>query len=121
MIKGLIGEKHVMVTGGDTSIPYISTDSSNPIQGMLRINGANMEVFNGANWIVMNTSYATVELSNAAQKAIDWAQNRMQQERDMELIKSKYPQLIGAIEEAEQAKSKLNLLLALTKEYDVAG
>ena len=121
MIKGLMGEKHVIVTGGDTSVPFISANLSNPIQGMIRVNGNLMEVFNGTNWIVMNTSYATVGLSNAAQEAIDWAQYKMQQERDIELLKEQYPLLIGAIEEVEQAKSKLDLLLALTRDYDVAG
>lgn len=121
MIKGLMGEKHVIVTGGDTSVPYISTNPSNPIQGLLRINGTNIEVFNGANWIIMNTSYATVGLGNQAQEAIEWAQYKMQQERDTELLKDQYPHLVGAIEEVEQAKSKLDLLLALTRDYDVAG
>jgi hypothetical protein len=69
----------------------------------------------------MNTGYASVGLSNQAQEAIDWAQYKMQEERDLELLKVKYPQLTGAIEEVEQAKQALGTLIALTKEYDEAG
>lgn len=118
MIKGLQGEKHVTVTGGNTSVPYVNHNDLVPLQGMIRICGSDMQVYTGTNWMTINTSYATVGLSNSAQEAIDWAQYKMQEERDLELIKAQYPQLTGAIEEVEQAKRALGTLIALTKEYD---
>ena len=117
MIKGLVGEKHVTVTSGH-SVPYINHNDSVPLQGMIRICGSDMQVYTGTAWMTMNTSYATVGLSNQAQEAIDWAQYKMQEERDLECIKAQYPQLTGAIEEVEQAKRALATLIALTKEYD---
>ena len=116
-----MGDRHVMVTGGNTSVPYVSQNTNNPIQGMIRVWGTDTQVYDGNGWVTTNTSYATVGLSNSAQEAIDWAQYKMQEERDIELLKAQYPQLVGAIEEVKQAKSKLDLLLALTKDYDEAG
>lgn len=121
MIKGLMGERHVVVTGGNTSVPYVSQNINNPIQGMIRVWGTDTQVYDGNGWITMNTSYATVGLSNQAQEAIDWAQYKMQEERDIELLKAQYPHLTEAIEEVEHAKRALQTLIALTKEYDVAG
>jgi len=121
MIKGLQGERHVTVTSGNTSVPYVNTNHTNPMQGMIRIWGNDLQAYDGSNWLTMNTSYATVGLSNAAQEAIDWAQYKMQEEREMESIKAQYPHLTEAIEEVEHAKRALNTLIALTKEYDVAG
>ena len=121
MIKGLRGERHVTVTGGNTSVPYVNIGLDKPMAGVIRVSGTDMQVFDGTSWMTMNTSYATVGLSNAAQEAIDWAQYKMQEERDMEVIKAQYPHLTEAIEEVEHAKRALNTLIALTKEYDVAG
>jgi|APGre2960657505_1045072.scaffolds.fasta_scaffold161071_1 predicted Zn-dependent protease len=118
MIKGLVGERHITVTGGNTSVPYVDIGLDKPMAGAIRISGTEMQVFNGTCWISMNTSCATVGLSNAAQEAIDWAQYKMQEERNMELLKDQYPYLTEAIEEVEQAKQALQTLIALTKEYD---
>lgn len=121
MIKGLQGERHVTVTGGNTSVPYVNVSIDRPMAGMIRVSGTDMQVFDGTSWITMNTSYATVGLSNSAQDAIDWVQHKMQEERDLEVIKAQYPHLTEAIEEVEHAKKALQTLIALTKEYDVAG
>ena len=45
MIKGLVGDKHVTVTGGNTSVPYVNYNNNNPIQGMIRIHGTDLQVF----------------------------------------------------------------------------
>ena len=34
MIKGLQGSAHVVVNGGNTSVPYVPMNAMNPIQGM---------------------------------------------------------------------------------------
>jgi hypothetical protein len=47
MIKGLMGSQGVVVSGGDTALPYIPMNSENPIQGMIRVHGTDLQVFNG--------------------------------------------------------------------------
>jgi len=47
MIKGIMGTPGVTVSGGNTSLPYIGSNANNPIQGMIRINNTDLEVFNG--------------------------------------------------------------------------
>ena len=99
MIKGLQGSAHVVVNGGDTTVPYVNSNANNPIQGMLRVNGTNMQVFDGTNWIMMNASYATVALSPTTEEAIDWAKRKMQEEKDLHKRMTKHPGLKQAYEQ----------------------
>lgn len=103
MIKGLTGSAHVVVNGGNTSVPYVSMASSghmsNPMQGMLRISGSDMQVFDGSSWITMSTSYASVSLAPTTEEAIDWAKRKMQEEKDMHDRMKRHPGLKSAWEQ----------------------
>ena len=66
MIKGLAGSTGVKVSSGDTVLPYVPMNAENPIQGMIRVWGTDLQVFNGSNWTVIPSSYATVTLDNYA-------------------------------------------------------
>ena len=56
MIKGLTGTCGVTVSAGNTSVPYVNQNINNPMQGMIRINGSDMQVFDGSNWIIMQSN-----------------------------------------------------------------
>jgi hypothetical protein len=99
MIKGLQGSAHVVVTGGNTSVPYVNSNVNNPVQGMMRINGTDLQVFDGNSWLSMSTSYATVALSPTTQEAIDWVKRKMQEEKDLHERMEKHPGLKQAYEQ----------------------
>lgn len=99
MIKGLQGSAHVVVNGGNTSVPYVPMNASNPIQGMIRVNGTDMQVFDGTTWIMMNTSYATVALSPTTEEVIDWARRKMQEEKDLHERMKQHPGLKSSWEQ----------------------
>ena len=50
---------------------------------MLRINGTDMEVFDGNRWINMGTSYATVGLDHDMLDVVQWARKKRDEERDL--------------------------------------
>jgi len=62
MIKGLMGSQGIVVSGGNTSVPYVNQNTNNPMTGMVRVWGTDMQVFDGSSWVIMNTSYATATL-----------------------------------------------------------
>ena len=99
MIKGLQGSAHVVVNGGNTSVPYVPMNAMNPIQGMIRVNGTDMQVFDGTTWIMMNTSYATVALSPTTEEVIDWARRKMQEEKDLHERMKQHPGLKSSWEQ----------------------
>jgi hypothetical protein len=99
MIKGLTGTQGVTVSGGNTALPFISTNVNNPIQGMLRINMTELEVFNGTGWQSLPSSYATVGLEPTAEEAIKWVMHKMQEEKDLQQRMEKHPGLKSAYEQ----------------------
>lgn len=96
MIKGVAGGISVVVSGGSSSYPYIPMNASNPICGMIRINGQDMQVFDGSNWQIVSSSYAQVDLTPEVQSIIDWARKKKQEEEKLDELCKKYPGLSKA-------------------------
>ena len=99
MIKGLMGSNGVVVSGGNTSLPYVNQNTSNPIQGMIRVWGTDMQVYDGNNWCTFPSSYATVALEPLTQQAVDWARRKMEEERDLMARMERHPGLKSAYEQ----------------------
>jgi hypothetical protein len=110
MIKGMMGGPGVVVSGGDTSLPYISQNTTNPIQGMLRIWGTEMQVFDGNNWMTLASSYATVTLDPNSQSLLKWveAQRNIAFNR-METVRQN-PALTKAYEAITKAEANFDIL-----------
>jgi hypothetical protein len=117
MIKGLMGGANVVVSGGNTSVPYVNQNNTNPMQGMLRIWGSDMQVFDGNNWMTMSTSYATVDLNGEAQSLLQWAREQKTKQADREARIKKNPALQKAFENIKRAEENFDLIDALVKDY----
>ena len=127
MIKGLMGKAGVIVSGGDTSLPYVSQNDLVPLQGMIRVWGTDMQVYTGSSWMNMNTSYATVELDTETKSLLDYV--RKQQKEDAELkalisghhhpaVRIAQENLNKVMEDLDRAKQQLKATVILSKEYD---
>lgn len=64
MIKGLMGEKGIVVGSGNTSVPYVNQNQSNPMQGVVRVWGTDMQVFDGSAWVGMTTRLCHCEFGS---------------------------------------------------------
>jgi hypothetical protein len=98
MIKGIQGSAHVVVTGGNTSVPYINQNINNPVQGMVRISGTDLQVFDGSGWLSMSTSYTTIALSPTTEEAINWVKYKMLEEKNLHERMKQHPGLKEAYE-----------------------
>jgi hypothetical protein len=114
MIKGLQGSAHVVVSGGNTSVPYVNSNVNNPMTGMMRINGSDLQVFDGSSWLSVSTSYATVALSPTTEEAIDWVKRKMLEEKDLHKRMEKHPGL-------RQAYEQFRIMDVLTLEEEKHG
>lgn len=110
MIKGLMGSNGVMVSDGDISTPYINNNTSNPMQGMIRIWGTEMQVFDGTAWVQMGTSYATVSLDHDAQALLEWARLERTKQRVREDRVRNNPALKIAFDKIKKAEENFDLL-----------
>ncbi len=110
MLKGLMSGKGTVVSGGSASYPYIPMNSNNPIQGMLRLNNQDMQVFDGASWLTVGSSYASVDLDADTQSLLAWARN----ERDKQFIREERirnnPALKKAYEAIQRAEANFDIL-----------
>jgi hypothetical protein len=120
MIKGLQGISGLTVTGGNTSMPYINQNNNNPIQGMLRVWGNDMQVFDGNSWINMSTSYATVGLDQDVLDIVQWARKKRAQENEWYKLASSNEAVRIALDQLEQAKTRLELTTILAREHETA-
>ena len=110
MIKGLTGSRGIAVNGGNTSVPYINLNSNNPVTGMVRINGSDLQVFDGNNWLTMNTSYATVELDTETLMLLEWARNKMKEEELLITAPREHPAVKAAKQNLNNAKLEVKRL-----------
>lgn len=118
MIKGLQGISGVTVSGGNTSVPYVNQNVNNPITGMIRVWGSDMQVFDGTAWLNMSTSYATVGLDQDVLDTVQWARKKRDQENEWYKIASTNEAVRIALEQLEQAKTRLELTAILSREYE---
>jgi len=117
MIKGLTGSQGVIVNGGNNSLPYVNQSNVNPMQGMLRIWGSDMQVFDGNSWMNLATSYATVGLDQDTQDLLQWARAQRTIAMNKLSLAQKNPALMKALEAVKRAEDNFNLLSKFV-EYD---
>jgi hypothetical protein len=126
MIKGLMGSKGVNVLGGNTSLQYVNQNTSNPMQGMVRIWGTDLQVFDGAAWCNIQSNYATVELDGETQVLLEYIRKKQKEEQEIEVLSKDHPAVRIAKEnlnkvkaELENAEKQLKATVILSKEYEI--
>lgn len=105
-----MGNQGVVVSGGNTVLPYVNQNPSNPLTGMLRINGTEMEVFTGNGWQILSTSYATVSLDQDTQDLVQWARTQRQLDLTRKLLVENNPALQKAYESIKRAEANFDIL-----------
>lgn len=125
MIKGLQGSYGVTVTSGNTSLQYVGTNPSNPMQGMVRVSGNDLQVFDGSGWQNIVSSYATVELDYETRDLLNWIRKKQAEEKEIESLAEDHPAVRIAKEnlnkvkaELEQAEKQLKATVILSKDYE---
>ena len=118
MIKNVTSSSQHLYAAGGSSLPYVSSNMSNPMQGMVRINGSEMEVFDGTAWMKIYMSDAHVGLSGPANSAIDWAIQRMEEEKEWKKLAESNQSVKIALENLNKAREQLDITAKLAREYD---
>ena len=112
MIGGILGNGSIQVSGGNSTVPYISVnyDEKNPIMGMVRVNGSNLEAFNGTSWIAFSQPFTTVGLSTAAESAINWAMKEQARAIEREQLIKNNPALQNAWNAIKRAEDNFDII-----------
>ena len=105
-----MGNQGVIVSGGNTSLPYVNQNPNNPIQGMIRINMTELEVFNGNTWQQLSSSYATVSLDQETQDLLQWARTQRTMAMNRLTLAETNPALMKILERIKKAEDDFELL-----------
>jgi hypothetical protein len=121
MIKGLQGISGVTVSGGNTTVPYVTANTGNPMQGMMRVWGSDMQVFDGSMWHNLSTSYATVGLDQDTLDVVHWARKKRDEEMMWQSLAKDNKAVKIALENLEQARQQLDITAKLSREYETTN
>jgi cell division FtsZ-interacting protein ZapD len=75
--------------------------------------GGNLEVYDGASWLPLQSSYPQVELDNETREIIQWAQNRMVEEERMQALAAQHPTVADALLARNRAEDALKIATTL--------
>ena len=118
MIKGInSSSRYITINGGSPSTPYISPGAAGA--GMIRWNPNmnHLEVNDGNTWIQLNMNYASIELSSDAESLLEWARKKKNEEQDWYTLASNNEAVRIALEQLEQAKTRVVLTAIFAREH----
>jgi AAA+ superfamily predicted ATPase len=82
-------------------------NNENPIQGMMRVWGTDIQVFNGSSWTDINASYATITLDTNSLDLLNWAKKKKMEEEVLISLPSDNPAVKIARANVNRAKQEL--------------
>lgn len=118
MIRGITVGPGLNISGGTPASTYINNYNGMPGVGNMRYNPSsnNIEVFDGMNWQMLQTTYASVELDSETRSLLEWARTRRAREHEMERLVRDYPALADAKDAVDRAQEQLEVLAVLARD-----
>ena len=77
---------------------------------MIRINGTELEVFNGTSWQMISSSYATVSLDQEILDLLQWARAQRTMQMNRITLAQNNPAMLKALEAIKRAEENFELL-----------
>ena len=123
MIKDIIPSGRYITVSGSSGSTYVNGYSGAQGVGNMRFNTStqNMEVFDGSSWITLNMDHASVGLNGDAESLLDWAREKRNEEMKWYSLASSNEAVRIALEQLEQAKTRLELTAILSREYETTN
>jgi hypothetical protein len=113
MVKNITGGRGLVVSGSNYSYPYIPINSNNPIQGMLRLNNQDMQVFDGSSWLTVGASYASIDLDADTQSLLEWARKKRDEEMVIERLAETNPTIKDLVNQIKDKQEQLKIVQTL--------
>lgn len=119
MIKTVNGSgRYMMVNGGMPATTYINPNHGAMNVGDVRFNTSkqSLEVYDGYNWTSINESHASVGLTPDAERAIDWAIKKQQEEMELEILALSNPAIADLLNQKKELDDKIKMVQTLVKD-----
>ena len=112
MITNVYSHSAFVTANSTVAGPYINAGA--PSAGMLRYHNQQVQVYDGASWLTMSST-ASVGLSAEAEEIMNWAREKMQQEREARAMALDYPAVADALGAVREAQEQLRTVVALCR------
>lgn len=112
MINSIYAGNGLQVSIG--SLPYINMAS--PSAGMVRYNGINMEVYDGASWLNISTT-ANIILDRETEQILEWARKKRDEEQKIEKLKDN-PAIADLLKQKADIDEKLKIVEILIRDHN---
>ena len=122
MIDYVIGGEYLNVTSNKGAQPYISL--SQPITGQVAYDGSSqtMKVFDGSSWQTIGGGSATVNLSGNAIAILKWAEQKMNEEYELQALANSNPTIKDLVDQMNNSvldyQRKIAMVMILIKEEE---
>jgi 23S rRNA maturation-related 3'-5' exoribonuclease YhaM len=111
MIRNITGGEGIHVSGSVYNAPYIDTTRASA--GMVRYVGGNFEVYDGSSWLPLQSSYPQVELDGVTVEVVQWAKQKMIEEKRMLELAKTHPTVADALLARDRAEDAVRIAVAL--------
>jgi hypothetical protein len=103
------GSDYIIVSGGKTipnSLLHSNVQNELRVTGNIRYNAnvCQLEVYDGHDWCMFNTSHAAVDLTARAKEILGWAEHKMHEERKLRAMMERHPGLKDLNDKLEMMK-----------------
>jgi len=122
MIKNIAGGGKYLTVNGGTGSTYVNNYSGGQGVGNMRYNttNQNIEIYDGNNWVVMQSGHTTISMTPEAESLLDWAKQKRQEELELQQLakeNSTIKDLVSQIKEKQDQIKMVQNLLKSNKEW----
>lgn len=124
MIDYVIGGEYLNVVSNKGAQPYINMHNHQPMVGAMSYDptSQNIKVYDGSSWMTVGGGSATVNLTGQAISILKWAEQKMQEEKELIALAEKHPaikDLVGEMNASiELYRHKIEMVKTLLKEEE---
>ena len=123
MIKNISGGGRYLQVSGGSGSTYVNNYNGAQGVGNMRYNttNQNIEVYDGNNWVQMQSGYATVAMTPEAESLLDWAREKRNEELALQAEAERTPAIKDLLEQRKDIDSKIQMVKTLTQSRNAYG
>lgn len=117
MIKNITVSGKYMQVSGAAGSTYVNHYSNAQGVGNMRYNTSNqnIEIYDGNNWVTMNTGYPSIGLTSDAEALLDWARKKRDEEFERDRLAQSNPAIKDLLKQISDKEDQLKMVMTLIK------
>ena len=118
MIKSIHSSSPFLyISGGNPGSTYIGNFNGTGVGNMrYNPNSQNIEVYDGSTWIILSAHHATINLSEQTVSLLEWAQQKRDEEIEMEKLAQTNPAIKDLVTQIKDKQEQIKVVQTLIKE-----